>query len=82
MKGMEQMLKMFGFDIEELKSQVGPKIEEMQAMAQRFETKLDILLANQQQMYQLMVAGKLIPTVEDFQQVKQLEDARRVNGSH
>lgn len=80
MKGMEQMLKMFGFDIEELKTQVGPKIEEMQAMAQRFEMKLDTVIENQNLLYHLLVAGKVIPTVDDFRQLKQLETAH-VNGT-
>lgn len=89
MKGMENMLKMFGFDIDELKGQIGPKIEEMQAMALRFEQKLNTaieqnnaIIANQQQMYKLMVAGKLIPTVEAYQQLEQIEDKRHVNGAN
>ena len=90
MKGLEMMLKGFGLDPEQLKADVGGKIEEMRDIAQRFESKLDLaikqnadIIRNQQQMYQLMVAGKLIPTVEDFAKVHQLhiEGPDHVNGN-
>lgn len=71
----DMVLKMLGINPDELKSQFGDKMQQVQDTVARFDAKLDTIIQNQQIMYRLMVTAKMIPTVEDYNKLALLENA-------